>query len=86
MLNIDLSFFTWQYFSEYVLPGIYFSVALTVVAAIGGLFFGVVILVYTPHAQKAPGWHCRHLRRHDAQHPSCDGVAVVFPSGAASGV
>ncbi|CUJ69495.1 MULTISPECIES: amino acid ABC transporter permease [Achromobacter] len=43
MLNIDLSFFTWQYFSEYVLPGIYFSLALTVVAAIGGLFFGVVL-------------------------------------------
>lgn len=42
-MNIDLSFYTWDVISRYVLQGFVFSVQLTVIATIGGLAFGTVL-------------------------------------------
>lgn len=39
MLNLDLSIYNWELFSSYILKGLLFSVQLTVVATIGGIFF-----------------------------------------------
>jgi glutamate/aspartate transport system permease protein len=40
---MDLSFFSWDLISKYVLNGFYFSVQLTVVATMGGILFGTVL-------------------------------------------
>jgi len=42
-LNIDWSFFTWELFSSFVLKGLYFSLALTAVATLGGIVLGTVL-------------------------------------------
>lgn len=43
MNALDLSFFSWELISAYVLKGFYFSIFLTVVATIGGVFFGTLL-------------------------------------------
>jgi glutamate/aspartate transport system permease protein len=43
MGGIDLGFFSWDVLSKFVLNGFYFSVVLTVVATVGGIFFGTVL-------------------------------------------
>ncbi|MCD6079103.1 MAG: polar amino acid transporter, inner rane subunit, partial [Ramlibacter sp.] len=40
---LDFSFFTWEVFKGYVLSGMYFSFVLTVVATLGGIFFGTLL-------------------------------------------
>jgi glutamate/aspartate transport system permease protein len=40
---MDLSFFSWELISKYVLNGFYFSVQLTVVATLGGILFGTLL-------------------------------------------
>jgi len=40
---MDFSFFTFEVFRDYVLKGIYFSLALTAVATLGGIFFGTLL-------------------------------------------
>jgi glutamate/aspartate transport system permease protein len=40
---LDFSFFTVQVFQDYILKGLYFSLALTAVATLGGIFFGTVL-------------------------------------------
>jgi glutamate/aspartate transport system permease protein len=40
---MDLSFFSWELISKYVLNGFFFSVQLTVVATLGGIIFGTVL-------------------------------------------
>jgi glutamate/aspartate transport system permease protein len=40
---LDFSFFTWEVFRGYVLKGLYFSLALTAVATLGGIFFGTIL-------------------------------------------
>jgi glutamate/aspartate transport system permease protein len=40
---MDLTFFSWDLISKYVLSGFYFSVQLTVVATLGGIVFGTVL-------------------------------------------
>ena len=42
-LNLDWSFFSWDLFSNYVLKGLYFSLTLTAVATLGGIFFGTLL-------------------------------------------
>ena len=42
-LNLDWSFFSWDLFSNFVLKGLYFSVSLTVIATLGGIFFGTLL-------------------------------------------
>ena len=43
MLNLDFSFYRWDLISSYVLKGFYFSVFLTFVATVGGVFFGTLL-------------------------------------------
>ena len=43
MTGLDFSFYNWEVISNFVLKGLYFSVMLTVVATIGGVFFGTLL-------------------------------------------
>lgn len=43
MMVLDFSFFTWEVFRSYVLGGLWFSLALTLVATLGGVFFGTLL-------------------------------------------
>jgi glutamate/aspartate transport system permease protein len=43
MLGLDLSFYTWDVISKFVLNGFYFSVQLTVIATLGGIALGTVL-------------------------------------------
>lgn len=40
---LDFSFFTAEVFQNYILKGLYFSLALTAVATLGGIFFGTLL-------------------------------------------
>lgn len=42
-LNLDWTFFSWDLYSNFVLKGLYFSLFLTVVATLGGIFFGTLL-------------------------------------------
>ena len=42
-MNLDLSFYSWEVISRYILQGFGFSIQLTVVATLGGLFFGTLL-------------------------------------------
>ena len=41
--NLDLSFVSWDMLSKFVLSGFIFSVQLTIVATLGGIFFGTLL-------------------------------------------
>ncbi len=43
MGNLDLSFFTWDLVSKFLVKGFLFSVELTLVAMVGGIFLGTVL-------------------------------------------
>ena len=43
MLGLDLSFLSWDIISRFVMKGFIFSVELTVIATIGGIFLGTVL-------------------------------------------
>lgn len=43
MLNLDLSFYTWNAISTFLLRGLSFSVTVTVFATVGGIFIGTLI-------------------------------------------
>ncbi|MEJ7928399.1 amino acid ABC transporter permease [Ramlibacter sp. AN1015] len=43
MGDFDLSFVNWDIFSKFVLNGLIFSVQLTIVATLGGIFFGTIL-------------------------------------------
>jgi glutamate/aspartate transport system permease protein len=53
MLGLDLSFFTWDIFSKFVLSGLRFSAQITIVATIGGIFFGTVLALMRLSGKKA---------------------------------
>ena len=40
---LDLSFFNWEIISRFVAKGFFFSVQLTVIAMLGGIFFGTLL-------------------------------------------
>jgi len=42
-LALDFSFYNWDLLQNFVLKGLYFSLMLTVVATLGGIFFGTVL-------------------------------------------
>ena len=42
MGNLDLSFFTWDLVSKFLVKGLLFSIELTLVAMVGGIFLGTV--------------------------------------------
>jgi glutamate/aspartate transport system permease protein len=43
MLSLDLSFFSWALFTDFILKGLAFSIQLTVVAMLGGIVFGTLL-------------------------------------------
>lgn len=43
MLALDLSFFSWALFTDFILKGLVFSVQLTLVAMVGGIVFGTLL-------------------------------------------
>ena len=43
MGNLDLSFFTWDLVSKFLVKGFLFSIELTLVAMVGGIFLGTVL-------------------------------------------
>ena len=53
MGNLDLSFFTWDMLSNFVLKGFIFSIELTVMATIGGILFGTVLALMRLSGKKA---------------------------------
>ncbi|HPR43989.1 MAG TPA: amino acid ABC transporter permease [Ottowia sp.] len=42
-MNLDLSIFNWALIQNFLLKGLWFSVTLTVVATLGGIFFGTLL-------------------------------------------
>jgi glutamate/aspartate transport system permease protein len=48
---LDLSFFNWEIISRFVAKGFFFSVQLTVVAMLGGIFFGTLLAM-----MRLSGW------------------------------
>ena len=43
MLNLDLTFLSWDIISKFVLGGLWFSIKLTLIATAGGIFFGTLL-------------------------------------------
>lgn len=43
MFSLDLSFYNWELFTNYILKGFLFSVQLTVIATMGGILFGTLL-------------------------------------------
>ena len=43
MLSLDLSFYNWELFTNYILKGLVFSVQLTIVATVGGIVVGTFL-------------------------------------------
>ena len=43
MINLDFSFYNWDIVTNFILKGFYFSVFLTIVATLGGIFFGTIL-------------------------------------------
>ena len=42
-LNLDFSFYNWDLIQNFILKGLGFSIMLTVVATLGGIFFGTIL-------------------------------------------
>ena len=43
MLNLDLSFYNWELFTNYILKGLVFSIQLTIIATVGGIVMGIFL-------------------------------------------
>ncbi|GKS75248.1 amino acid ABC transporter permease [Acidovorax sp. SUPP950] len=43
MMNLDLSFYSWDIISKFVVKGFYFSIMLTLIATVGGILLGTVL-------------------------------------------
>ena len=43
MLNLDFSFLDWSFIQGFILKGLWFSIILTAVATVGGIFFGTLL-------------------------------------------
>ena len=43
MLNLDFSFLNWSFIQGFILKGLWFSLILTAVATVGGIFFGTLL-------------------------------------------
>ncbi|MBL0422239.1 amino acid ABC transporter permease [Ramlibacter sp. AW1] len=53
MGNLDLSFVSWDIFRNYVLNGLVFSLQLTAIATLGGVFFGTLLALMRLSGRKA---------------------------------
>jgi glutamate/aspartate transport system permease protein len=56
MGSIDIGFFSWDVLSKFVVNGFYFSVILTVVATLGGIFFGTLLALMRLSGNKVLMW------------------------------
>ncbi|WP_085317820.1 amino acid ABC transporter permease [Derxia lacustris] len=56
MLNLDWDFFSWSLVSDFLLKGLLFSLQLTVVAMLGGIFFGTVLALMRLSGRKWLDW------------------------------
>ena len=52
MGDLDFSFYNWELVSKFLLKGFYFSVLLTAVATLGGVFFGTLLALMRLSGQK----------------------------------
>ncbi|MBU3670865.1 MAG: ABC transporter permease subunit, partial [Polynucleobacter sp.] len=43
MLSLDLSFYNWELFTNYIMKGMLFSIQLTVIATVGGIILGTFL-------------------------------------------
>ena len=43
MMNLDFGFYSWDVITSFVLKGFYFSVFLTAISTLGGIFFGTLL-------------------------------------------
>ncbi|WP_353201983.1 amino acid ABC transporter permease [Polynucleobacter sp.] len=53
MLSLDLSFYSWELFTNYIVKGLIFSVQLTVIATIGGIVVGTFLALMRLSGQPA---------------------------------
>jgi glutamate/aspartate transport system permease protein len=53
MMGLDLSFVSWDIVSKFVMKGLIFSVELTIVATLGGIFFGTLLALMRLSGRKA---------------------------------
>lgn len=51
-MNLDFGFYSWDIISNFVLKGLYFSVLLTIIATLGGIFFGTLLALMRLSGQK----------------------------------
>ncbi|MBV8617308.1 MAG: amino acid ABC transporter permease [Curvibacter sp.] len=52
-MDFDLSFYSWDLISKFVAKGFYFSIMLTVVSTLGGVFFGTLLALMRLSGKKA---------------------------------
>jgi len=52
-MNLDLSFYSWDIISKFVLKGLWFSVELTLIATVGGILLGTVLALMRLSGKKA---------------------------------
>ncbi len=53
MFGLDLTFVNWEIISKFVVNGFWFSVQLTIVATLGGIFFGTLLALMRLSGKKA---------------------------------
>ncbi len=53
MLGLDLTFLSWDIISKFVLGGLWFSIKLTIIATLGGIFFGTLLALMRLSGKKA---------------------------------
>ena len=53
MLNLDFSILNWNLIQGFILKGMWFSITLTIVATLGGIFFGTILALMRLSGNKA---------------------------------
>ena len=53
MLNLDFSILNWNLIQGFILKGLWFSITLTIVATLGGIFFGTILALMRLSGNKA---------------------------------
>ncbi len=81
-LSLDWSFYNWDLISNFVLKGLAFSLMLTVIATVGGVFFGTLLALMRLSGKEVAGCARHHLRERYALHSAGDGDFVVLSAGA----
>ncbi len=52
-LNLDFSFYNWDLIQNFILKGLGFSIMLTIIATLGGIFFGTILALMRLSGKKA---------------------------------